>query len=157
MARIVLDDPSRPGGSSELGIGAALNDGTGDPLRTGGAKLKLWAADINAMTAELFTYPLANHSSGFTLTPADVAVVHTNRTGSAMQVWQLPPGADGLWFIVHRITPYEIRLEPDGSQIIGDGAAGKYLSIQSRGRVVIEWMTDQWEVVSSSATYNYEV
>lgn len=49
MARIPLDT-----GGTLLTIGSAPNDGTGDPLRTGGATLKQWAADINTMTSELY-------------------------------------------------------------------------------------------------------
>lgn len=54
MARILLDDPAHAGGSSQLGVGSSANDGTGDPLRTGGQKLKTWASDLNAMTNELY-------------------------------------------------------------------------------------------------------
>lgn len=49
MARIVLDT-----GGSQLNIGSAPNDGTGDPIRTGGSKLKSWASSINSMTSELY-------------------------------------------------------------------------------------------------------
>lgn len=45
MARIPL---------SPILVGAAANDGTGDPLRTGGQKLNQWAADINSMTSEIY-------------------------------------------------------------------------------------------------------
>jgi hypothetical protein len=141
---------------ADLNLGSAPGDGTGSKLRSGGQVIRDWMDDINEMTQELYEYPVVHHAAGFTLTSGDVSTVHTNRTGSNMQVWQLPAGAEGLWFIAQRVANYEIRLEPNGSQIIGEGGAGKYLSIQSRGRVVIEWMTDQWEVVSDSATYNFE-
>lgn len=54
MARKQLDDAARVGGTSELEIGTSVNDGTGNPLRTGGQRLKLWAADLNAMLTELY-------------------------------------------------------------------------------------------------------
>lgn len=48
MARIPLDT-----GATELDLDTP-NSGNGDTLRDGGVKLKQWAADINAMTTELY-------------------------------------------------------------------------------------------------------
>lgn len=153
MARIVLD-----AGGTELDLGSGANAGDGDSLRAGGAKLKQWAADLNDMAAELYADQVVAHTgSTYTLLTTDIATVHTNRGNAALSTWQLPAGDDGLWYIAQRVANQEIRLEPNGSQIIGEGGAGKYLSIQTRGRVVIAWITDQWEVVSDSAGYNYEV
>lgn len=49
MPQILLDDPAHAGGSSQLLVGTVPNDGTGDPARTAGLKLKQWAADLNTM------------------------------------------------------------------------------------------------------------
>lgn len=123
--------------------------GTGDTLP--GAFTKL-----NSMTEELYGTVIVNHTTTPVTLTGDMGKVHTNRGGSALQVWNLPAGAANLRMIAQRVPAYEIRLEPSGSEIIGDGGAGKYLSIQSRGTVVLEWQTDRWEVLGGSALYNYE-
>jgi hypothetical protein len=66
MPRILLDDPAHSGASDQLLIGTVANDGTGDQPHVGGQKLKQWAADLNTMTAELYSL--------FNRTAAEIAV-----------------------------------------------------------------------------------
>lgn len=71
FAPVVLDDPAHAGGSDQIGIGSAPNDGTGDPARTAFTKLKQWAIDLNLMTAQLFgTRSLQTPTTGFAITVA---------------------------------------------------------------------------------------
>lgn len=124
--------------------------GTGDPLPSAFAK-------VNTMTAELYYSTLVDHTgTPVTLTAGDLGKVHTNRGGSALQIWNLPAGADGYRFCARRIPAYEIRLTPASGQAIADGGANKYLSIQSRGSVYLEWQVDRWEVVGGDAVWNLE-
>lgn len=112
--------------------------------------------DISGMALSVPAYSVVNHSTGFTFVAGDVGKVHTNRGGTAMQIWQLPAGGSTLWFISHRIAAWPIRLKPNGTEGIADGGNGKYMEIQSRGRVVLAWMTDRWEIVSENVVYSYE-
>lgn len=53
--RILLDDPNHAGASTQLFLGLVPNDKTGTPAPTAGARLKQWAADVNAMTLEIYS------------------------------------------------------------------------------------------------------
>jgi len=103
-------------------------------------------------------------TTAVTTTPTTrVAVESGNRFTNfgATQITEhdLPVGADGLRYSFMRQANFAVRVDPNGSQIIGGGAAGKYLEITStRGQVDLEWMTDSgmWEVTGGSAVVGYE-
>ena len=49
-----------------------------------------------------------------------------------------------------------MRFKPNGSQTIVDGGAGKYVELQSKGRLTFEWNGTQWVIVEDTCTWNYE-
>ena len=115
---------------------------------------------VNSMMTELYgdiaTVP---HTAAFTLnTTTDLApIVHTNVGATDHRVWTLPTGAGNYIYIAQRVAAYEIRLTPASGQAIGDGGTDKYLALQGRGRVVLQWIGSRWEVIGGDAPYNYEI
>lgn len=83
MALKLLDDAGRIGGTSQLLIGSADDDGTGNNAREGGRRLKLSLADQNAMNTELYASIIGR---GYAL-DAPTAGRHDNYA---------PTGADGF-------------------------------------------------------------
>jgi len=51
---LLLDNPSRAGGSDQIGMGTGPGTGTGDPANVAFTKLKAWATDANVNFAHLF-------------------------------------------------------------------------------------------------------
>lgn len=81
----------------------------------------------------------------------------TNRGATQVIEFDLPPLTAGMRFTFNRIANYAVRIDPNGSEFIGEGGAGKYLEIQSRGQVVIECLAaGEAEVTSASAIYGFE-
>lgn len=152
MARIPLNS-----GVTAINMGSAGADNA-ETLSTAGPKIIQWAADINTMTSELYDNTVVAHSGAgaTTLVSGDMYKTHTNRGGTGIQTWTLPVGASGHWVVVQRIANFAVQADPSGSEGIGDGGAGKYLELTSRGTAVLEWQVDRWEVVGGSALYSYE-
>lgn len=73
MARIELDT-----GATELDLDTP-NSGNGDTLRDGGGKLKQWAADINAMTSDLYD-AVAPETGGLLVVGDSIAALHAMQT-----------------------------------------------------------------------------
>lgn len=151
MARVQIDT-----GSNELLLGATDNDGTGTKAKPAGGMFKAWAAAINAMMAEIYGDTPVDHAGDVTLVSGDAFKVHTNRGAEAIRTWSLPPGSGSLRYTAQRVPAYALRLDPNGSEAIGDGGAGKYLEIRSAGRITVQWMTDRWEIIEDGALYNFE-
>jgi len=83
----------------------------------------------------------------------------TNFGATQITEHDLPAGAAGLRYSFMRQADFAVRVDPNGSEIIGGGAAGKYLEITStRGQVDLEWMSDSgtWEVTGGSAVFAFE-
>jgi hypothetical protein len=71
----------------------------------------------------------------------------------------LPAGATGLRFAFRRIAGFALQIDPDGTEVIRGGGAGKYLQLGSDGAaVIIEWDKDSlvWEIVEQVGTITYE-
>ncbi len=68
FAPILLDNPAHVNGSTQVGMGSGAGSGTGDNAFVAFTKLKQWASDINAMTAQLFPVrSVQTPITGFTL------------------------------------------------------------------------------------------
>jgi len=164
MPRILLDDPARSGGTSELEVGSSVNDGTGNPLRTGGQRLKLWAADINAMMVELYIAWAADTTSA-TLVRATRNFTGSHNEGQAATVTNaqtLWSGQAGDRFAAAKTastTTGKYIIRPNGSQSIGSGAVGKGVIINDVGTILKLHMVkaDLWSIESASGDYEYEV
>lgn len=82
----------------------------------------------------------------------------SNIGATGIKTLQLPAAVVGMRYGALRSANYAMRFEPDGTETIGDGAAGKYLELQSRGDAWVQCLaTGVWEPVGGSALTNYEV
>lgn len=96
-------------------------------------------------------------STPSTVTSAMSGTRLTNRGAIQVIEFDLPALTAGMRFTFNRIANYAVRIDPNGSELIGEGGAGKYLEIQSRGQVVIECLVNgAAEVTSASAMYGFE-
>lgn len=106
----------------------------------------------------LQTYTTTN----YTATPTTVTTALsgqrlTNRGATQVIEFDLPAATVGQRYSFNRIAGYAVRLDPNGSETISDGGAGKYLEIQYRGQVDIEcFSTGEWEVTGGSGLYAME-
>jgi len=167
MARILLDDPSRSGGSSQLGIGAALNDGTGDPLRGGGQKLKYWASDLNAMLTEIYQEVVTAYSadtSSATLSRATRCWTGSHNNGQTATVtniqtlWAAEVGDRFEATKVTATTTGSYGVRPEASGYMGAGAQGKGIVIRDVGTTVklVCRVAGRWQIDSISGDIDYE-
>lgn len=103
-----------------------------------------------------------NLASAITSTPRTVADTEvgarfSNRGATQIIEFDLPAATAGMKYYFNRIASYAVRLDPNGSETIGEGAAGKYLEITTRGQVALECLTaGEWEVVGGSVTFTWE-
>lgn len=98
-----------------------------------------------------------NFTGNDTLTSGETGKTCTNIGASATVTLTLPAAASGLWFRFVRSAAYELRVDPNGSETIGEGGAGKYLTIQGSGAVTVRsFASGSWLVVDDSAIFNYE-
>lgn len=98
-----------------------------------------------------------NFTGNDTLTSAETGKTCTNIGASATVTLTLPAAAAGLWFRFVRSAAYELRVDPNGSELVGDGGAGKYLTLLGTGAVTIRsFASGSWLVVEDSAPFNYE-
>lgn len=149
-------------GASVAGLTAltlANTDTTADYFLIFDATATAWK---KMLASELASKLLAYTTTNYTATPQTVTSATTGQRATnygATQVieFDLPAGATGLRYSFLRSADYAIRLDPNGSEIIGAGAAGKYLEITSRGQIDIEWINGQWEVTGGSALYGVEI
>jgi hypothetical protein len=153
----MLDDSGRSGGSSQLLIGTVYDDKTGDKLRDGGVKLKYWASDINAMTAELYGRGTggvaaisATLASGATDDWAPTGLVggETNRiivtpdsgNGSILDGILATSFGDGFKLQLVNLTAYQFLLKHNA---VGSASAN---------RLLLPNATDQWVLPYSRVT-----
>lgn len=114
------------------------------------------------LASELTSKLLATVTTNYVSTPTTVTAAQTGQrltnygTTQAIE-FDLPAGASGLRFSFMRSADYAVRLDPNASELIGAGGAGKYLEIVTRGGVDIEWINGQWEVTGGDAGYQFEV
>jgi len=96
-------------------------------------------------------------TSGYTINATDTGEIFTNAGASAAITGALPAAAAGLEVTAVRVADYEHRLDPDGTDTISGGGAGKYLSILTTGSVTLRCVVaNAWIVVSDSALWRLE-
>lgn len=109
---------------------------------------------ITMGTHVAYTGGVATH----TLTAGMTNQLSSNIGASGIKTLQLPAAAIGLRYGALRSANYAVRFEPDGTETIGDGAAGKYMELQSRGTAWLQcYATGVWEPVGGTALTAYEV
>ncbi len=82
----------------------------------------------------------------------------TNYGASANLTWPLPPAVAGRLYEIHNATDsYTLTVDPDGTDRIGTGAAGKYLRLLNRGIALLECIyAGRWEVKAETAITELE-
>lgn len=99
----------------------------------------------------------ANYTASTILTSASDGAVATNLGAAAIVTLTLWPATVGATFSAQRIANYAFRLDPSGSELIGEGTAGKYLELMSAGRIDLRcYETGKWAIVGDAALYGYE-
>ena len=73
--------------------------------------------------------------------------------------YDLPAATQGLEYSFIRVAPGQtIRIDPNGSEVIRGGAAGKYLSLDSDGCFVTLrcYISGIWEIIDKAGTTSFE-
>lgn len=83
-------------------------------------------------------------------------IANIGATGTVTYV--LPAAVAGMQFAFSRIASYAVRVDPNGSEVIRGGGAGKYASLDTDGgRLHLRCHTDGiWDLISSYGTISYE-
>lgn len=66
-----------------------------------------------------------------TTTLTDGTWTLTNAAVTKIITFSLPAATSGQSVIVERVSPFAVRIDPDGSEVITGGGAGKYLQLDS--------------------------
>ena len=116
------------------------------------------AVPIADLLSRLTPVTTTDISSTPYLVPADWSGRRiTNRGAAAIQELDMPPFTVGMRFEITRISDFAFRVDPNGSETIAGGGAGKYLEVTSRGSVILECLqAGSLEVVGGSATWVME-
>jgi hypothetical protein len=104
----------------------------------------------------LFDVPVNNSIS--TVTYKQVNTVMSNEGAGALRTYSLPVALAGISYSFTRITSQDVRVDPDGTETIGMGGAGKYIQLGADGDFIkIECFTSgQWELTQSLGTITFE-
>lgn len=107
------------------------------------------------LLADSTTYTTTPH----TLTSGQSGLLAINVGSGVDIVFTLPAAAAGLRFSFIRRAAQYIRIVPNGTNVIGEGGAGKYLQMQSQGRIDLEVVTGTtaWVIQNASCLYEYQV
>lgn len=104
------------------------------------------------------------HTADDTLTVAESGSVHTTVGAAGTVVLTLPPAVVGLEYLFRVGAAQELRLDPDGTEVISlpstgvPGAAGKYLTANADGETVhlVCTKAGQWNVMGYTGTWTAE-
>jgi hypothetical protein len=107
------------------------------------------------LTYGVNTLSVAKTGTG-TLTRASVRDM-TNEGATGTVTLTLPAGLVGLGYRFTRVASQSFRINPNGTQVIQGGGAGKYLELDTDGdSVEIQWIGSQWYIVGGYGTYVFE-
>lgn len=85
--------------------------------------------------------------------------LYTNVLMGQTQTLTLPAGAPGLRMRFLCVNAHDLRIDPNGSETIRGGGAGKYLELETIGEAVeLLWnpSASVWEIVASNGTLSFE-
>lgn len=114
------------------------------------------------LTSELTSWLNPQYAGAITSTPMALTAAltgkrYSNIGATQVIVFTLPAATAGLRYAFSRVANYAIRIDPNGSETIGEGGAGKYMEITGRGATNIECLAaGSWEVTGGSAIYDFE-
>lgn len=104
------------------------------------------------------------HTAAATLTAAESGSVHTTVGAAATVLFTMPPATVGLEYYFYVGAAQELRIDPDGTEIISlpatgvPQAAGKYLTANLAGESVhiMCVVAGQWAAFGSTGTWTIE-
>lgn len=107
------------------------------------------------------TLPLRNifaNSSPVTVPLSWDGLTIINHGASGTVAYNLPAAVAGRQYRFYRKASQTMRIDPNGSEVIRGGGAGKYLSLDSDGALAsLECMVDgTWEIVDLRGTTSFE-
>ncbi|MHA1396182.1 MAG: hypothetical protein ACTSSF_00430 [Candidatus Heimdallarchaeaceae archaeon] len=93
---------------------------------------------------------IVDKTSNYTVTKEDSFTVFTNKGATSTVTFTLPAAEAGLKYTFVRIASQEVRIDPNGSETIAGGSAGKYaiLDADYESITVQATQTGKWEVVA---------
>jgi hypothetical protein len=100
-----------------------------------------------------FGGPLSRSSGTDSPLAADESGAHlTNASGGGTNTWALPASVPGMEFTFSRESANALRIDPNGTEVIGDGGAGKYLELTHYGTVhLVCNVAGRWTIKSVGA------
>lgn len=150
-------------GTSVSGVTTLANLAAVDPTAD---YLLVWDNSASAwkklLSSALINKLLPSTTTDYTSTPTAVSASLTgqrltNYGATQVVTFTLPAATVGLRYSFTRRAGYAVRIDPNGTETIDEGGAGKYLSIEYRGQVDIECLTSgEWEVTGGSGLYVME-
>jgi len=103
---------------------------------------------------------LIHKTSNYTLVERDVMLgwIFTNKGDADTLVLTLPPAKVGMKVGFIRLANFTMRIDPDGTETIMGGGAGKYLELDTTyDSAFLQCVTNgRWEIVTSYGTLAYE-
>jgi hypothetical protein len=108
-------------------------------------------------TTNPWLWPRQNYTGDQTLVAGDMWKVIGNTGVAANRTFTLPAGATEYAVLFHNDSDtYTLRIDPNGSEIIGAGGAGKYLEMLERGWILLAFKGGKWEPIFSYGVEQYE-
>lgn len=103
-------------------------------------------------------WPRVNYTVDQTLVAGDMWKVVGNTGVAANRTFTLPVGVTEYAVLFHNDSDtYTLKLDPNGSEIIGSGGAGKYLEMLERGWILLVFKGGKWEPIFGYGVEQYEL
>ena len=108
---------------------------------------------------------IVEKTANYTATEAESGSLYENTGATGTVVISLPAATVGLEYRAHVCAAFALRLDPNGSQIIGnptagsaDGGGGRYISSSTVGAAIhlVCMATGRWEVQAVKGTWALE-
>jgi hypothetical protein len=97
--------------------------------------------------------------SNYSIAAADLGIRFSNGGAAGTTTFSLPAGSAGQEYEFVRIASQTLRVDPDGTEVIRGGGAGKYLQLDADGdRVRLAWdaTSGVWEIANVVGTPSFE-
>lgn len=102
-------------------------------------------------------WPRQNYTVDQTLVAGDMWKVIGNTGVAANRTFTLPVGVTAYSALFHNDSDtYTLKIDPNGSEIIGAGGAGKYIEMLERGWLLLVFTGGKWEPVMGYGVEQYE-
>lgn len=148
---------------TDINVWGGSNPATYTSTDTGA---RLFVSDVTAPNTDAYNFvagvngikTFAAPTSPVTVRQQYSGLVLTNSGAGGTVVYNLPPAVTGLQFGFAQVLGTAMRLDPNGTEIIRGGGAGKYLELGATGTSVTITcrVTGAWEIIQSNGTTSFE-